>query len=77
VRPGITGLAQVSGRNALSWEEKFELDVEYVDNRGPRLDLVILWRTARSVLGRHGISEEGQATMTPFQGADAMPEGAA
>ncbi len=77
VRPGITGLAQVSGRNALSWEEKFELDVEYVDHRGPRLDLVILWRTARSVLGRHGISEEGQATMTPFLGSATEPEGAA
>ncbi len=77
VRPGITGLAQVSGRNALSWEQKFELDVEYVDSRNLRLDLVILWRTARSVLARHGISEEGQATMTPFLGPTAESEGAA
>jgi lipopolysaccharide/colanic/teichoic acid biosynthesis glycosyltransferase len=77
VRPGITGLAQVSGRNALSWEEKFALDVEYVDRRCFRLDLLILWWTVRSVLARHGISADGQATMTPFLGMVAESEGAA
>ena len=77
VRPGITGLAQVSGRNALSWEEKFALDVEYVDHRSVRLDLLILWRTVSSVLARAGISEEGQATMTPFLGTALEPDGAA
>jgi lipopolysaccharide/colanic/teichoic acid biosynthesis glycosyltransferase len=77
VRPGITGLAQVSGRNALTWDEKFALDVQYVDNRSLRLDLTILWRTVRSVLARDGISEEGQATMTPFLGTVVEQDGAA
>jgi len=69
VRPGITGLAQVSGRNAVAWEDKFALDVEYVDRRGLRLDMAILRRTVGSVLGRRGITGEGEATMTPFLGA--------
>ena len=69
VRPGVTGLAQVSGRNALSWEAKFALDVEYVDRRSLRLDLEILLRTVRSVLGRRGISGEGEATMSVFMGS--------
>src|SRR5690606_9592216 len=59
VRPGITGLAQVSGRNALRWSEKFDLDVEYVDRCSLRMDLAILWRTLRAVLRREGISAEG------------------
>lgn len=68
VRPGITGLAQVSGRNALSWEDRFDLDVEYVDNVSLLGDLRILARTVRSVVIREGISAEGEATMPRFVG---------
>ena len=68
VRPGITGWAQVNGRNAISWEEKFALDVWYVDNRSLWLDLKILWRTVRKVLVRDGISAPGDATMPKFEG---------
>lgn len=69
VLPGITGWAQVNGRNALSWEEKFALDVWYVDNRSLWLDLKILWLTVRKILVREGISAEGEATMPKFQGS--------
>lgn len=68
--PGITGLAQVNGRNALSWEEKFALDVEYVDRWSLGLDLRILAQTARAVLRREGISAEGAATMPVFVGSE-------
>jgi lipopolysaccharide/colanic/teichoic acid biosynthesis glycosyltransferase len=68
VRPGITGWAQVNGRNALSWEKKFELDVWYVDHGSLLLDLKILLLTARRVLVREGISQEGHATMERFRG---------
>lgn len=68
VLPGITGWAQVNGRNAISWEEKFRLDVWYVDHRSLRLDLKILGLTLRKVLAREGISEAGQATVTFFKG---------
>ncbi len=68
VLPGITGLAQVKGRNALSWNEKFDLDVWYVDNKSVHLDLAILWWTFRSVLGREGVSAVGSVTMPPFGG---------
>lgn len=68
VRPGVTGLAQARGRNALSWKEKFELDVEYVDRRSLRLDLQILAETVRSVLRRDGVSHEGHVTMAEFTG---------
>lgn len=68
VRPGVTGLAQVRGRNELSWEEKFKLDVWYVDHRSFRLDSSILFWTVRSVLHREGISAEGNVTMPPFVG---------
>lgn len=68
VRPGITGWAQINGRNALSWEEKFDLDVWYVDNGTFLLDLRILVRTVAKVLRREGISGEGQATMSEFPG---------
>jgi lipopolysaccharide/colanic/teichoic acid biosynthesis glycosyltransferase len=68
VRPGITGLAQVSGRNALGWSERFVLDVEYVDTLCLRLDLQILARTIPAVFLRRGISAEGSATMTEFLG---------
>ncbi|RZA29864.1 MAG: sugar transferase [Proteobacteria bacterium] len=70
VRPGITGWAQVNGRNALSWQEKFKLDVWYVDNRSMWLDLKILWMTLRKVVVREGISAAGEATMPRFTGAD-------
>lgn len=66
VRPGITGLAQASGRNALTWERKFALDVKYVDRRSLGVDLRILVATARSVLVREGISAEGHVTMSKF-----------
>lgn len=68
VRPGITGWAQVNGRNAISWEERFALDVWYVDNRSFWLDLKILAMTAGRVVAREGISERGEATMSKFQG---------
>jgi lipopolysaccharide/colanic/teichoic acid biosynthesis glycosyltransferase len=68
VRPGITGWAQVNGRNAISWEDKFKLDVWYVDNHSLRLDIKILWVTVRKVIIRDGISANGEATMTRFTG---------
>lgn len=68
VRPGVTGLAQVSGRNAIDWDRKLALDVEYVDRRSLKLDLTILWRTVASVVRRDGISAEGHVTMHEFQG---------
>lgn len=67
-RPGITGWAQVNGRNALRWDEKFALDVWYVDNRDLWLDLRIIWLTIRRVVRRDGISAAGEATMPRFQG---------
>lgn len=69
VRPGITGWAQVNGRNAVSWDERFKMDVWYVDNRSFRLDLKILWMTALKVIKREGISQEGYATMPRFTGS--------
>lgn len=68
VRPGITGWAQVNGRNALSWDEKFKLDVWYVDHRSVWLDIRILWLTVKKVLVREGISAQGEATMPKFTG---------
>ena len=68
-RPGITGWAQVNGRNALSWDEKFKLDVWYVDHRSLWLDIKILWLTVRKVLVREGISAAGEATMSKFTGS--------
>lgn len=69
VRPGMTGLAQVSGRNALTWEQKFALDVRYVDTQSLLLDMRILLKTVLSVLRRDGIQAEGHATMDEFQGS--------
>lgn len=66
VRPGITGWAQVNGRNAISWEQKFELDVWYVDNRSLALDMIILRMTILKVFKREGISAVGEATMPRF-----------
>ncbi|NPV81340.1 MAG: sugar transferase [Firmicutes bacterium] len=68
VKPGITGWAQVNGRNALTWEEKFKLDVWYVDNWSLLLDFKILWLTLVKVVKREGISAEGCATMPEFKG---------
>lgn len=68
VRPGITGWAQVNGRNAISWEQKFKYDVWYVDNRSFWLDLKILWMTFLTVLRREGISAQDHATMPVFEG---------
>lgn len=70
VRPGMTGWAQVNGRNAISWSEKFKLDVWYVDNRSMWLDVRILCLTARKVLVRDGINANGETTMSKFTGAD-------
>jgi lipopolysaccharide/colanic/teichoic acid biosynthesis glycosyltransferase len=71
VRPGITGLAQVNGRNTVEWEQRFELDVQYVDRRSLALDARILVDTVRSVVAREGISAEGHVTMRKFGEADA------
>ena len=70
VRPGITGWAQVNGRNAITWEEKFKLDVWYVDNWSPWLDIKIIGMTIWKILKREGISHPGQATMEEFMGAN-------
>jgi lipopolysaccharide/colanic/teichoic acid biosynthesis glycosyltransferase len=70
VRPGVTGWAQVNGRNAISWEDKFKLDVWYVDNRSFWLDLKILFLTVKKVLVRDGISGEGEVTMSKFTGSN-------
>ncbi|WP_137293520.1 sugar transferase [Nocardioides dongxiaopingii] len=69
VRPGVTGLAQVSGRNALTWDAKFAKDVEYVDHRSLRLDASIIARTVAQVLRRDGISADGDVTMPEFLGS--------
>lgn len=68
VPPGITGLAQISGRNAISWPDRFDLDVRYVEEASLTLDLKILVRTVLTVVRRDGISAAGEATMTPFTG---------
>ena len=69
VRPGVTGWAQVNGRNAISWDEKFKLDVWYVDNQSFWLDIKILFMTVFKVFKRDGISQEGQVTMEHFKGS--------
>ena len=69
VKPGITGWAQVNGRNAISWEEKFKLDVWYVDNQSSWLDLKILFLTVLKVFKREGISADGEVTMSKFTGS--------
>lgn len=75
VRPGITGWAQVNGRNALSWEQKFAYDVWYVEHRSFWLDMKILWLTVRQVVSRKGISAAGEATMDEFMGRREQGEG--
>ncbi|MDW7549440.1 sugar transferase [Pseudoalteromonas peptidolytica] len=74
VRPGITGWAQVNGRNAISWEEKFELDVWYVDNQSFLLDVKILFLTIKKVFVREGINESGHSTMSAFTGTKNLGE---
>jgi len=69
VRPGITGWAQVNGRNAISWDKKFELDVWYVDNQSIWLDVKILWLTVKKVIVRDGITAQDDATMPTFRGS--------
>lgn len=68
VRPGVTGWAQINGRNAISWEEKFKLDVWYVDNRNLFLDIKILFLTVKKVFVKEGISADGHVTIEPFTG---------
>ena len=68
VRPGITGWAQVNGRNAISWNEKFELDLWYVDNQSIWLDVKILWLTLKKVIRREGVNKDGHATTEYFKG---------
>ena len=68
VKPGITGWAQINGRNELTWAEKFEQDLYYVENISLKLDLIIFWKTIQNVYSRQGISGEGTETMTPFKG---------
>lgn len=68
VRPGVTGWAQINGRNALSWDEKFKLDIWYVDSRSLWLDLKIIFLTIKKVVARDGISADGEATMAKFTG---------
>lgn len=70
VRPGITGLAQVSGRNLVTWEDRFKLDVEYVNSVGLWTDIKILMRTAREVVSKRGVSADGHVTMSEFTGQD-------
>lgn len=70
VKPGVTGWAQVNGRNAISWEQKFEYDAWYVEHQSFFLDLKILWLTVKKVLVRDGISAEGSATIEKFQGSN-------
>ena len=69
VKPGITGWAQVNGRNAISWDEKFDLDVWYVDNQSIWLDIKILWMTVKKVIARDGISQSNHVTMDKFKGS--------
>ena len=73
VRPGFTGLAQVHGRNAITWEEKFDWDVQYVDNVTFLGDWKIIFKTVAIVLKHEGISAEGEATMTAFMGTKEAP----
>ncbi len=75
VRPGITGWAQINGRNATTWEERFEHDVWYVEHQSLRLDLLILLRTAGKVIRSEGVSQEGHATMPMFLGSSRSHEG--
>ena len=76
VRPGITGLAQIGGRNAISWDEKFAMDIEYVDNHDLQMDMAILFRTIGTVVSRKGIRHHGNSEMPEFLGTEAPRSGA-
>jgi sugar transferase EpsL len=69
VKPGITGWAQINGRNAISWDEKFDLDIWYVDNQSIWLDIKILWLTVKKVILRDGINQRNHVTMDKFRGS--------
>ena len=75
VRPGLTGWAQVNGRNAISWEDKFNYDVWYVDHQSFGLDMKILWMTLLKVISAEGVSQQGNVTMEKFQGQSNHPQG--
>lgn len=72
VKPGLTGLAQVSGRNTVEWDERLRLDVHYVDNHSIPGDLQLIWRTIRPVVSRNGVTESGSVSMTEFMGSEAL-----
>ena len=72
VKPGITGWAQVNGRNSLEWEEKFNLDIWYIKNRNLLLDIKIIFLTIRKVISREGIAADGEATMSKFKGTKSI-----
>jgi len=74
VRPGLTGLAQVSGRNALTWDQRFALDVWYVDHLSLATDAWILWRTTWNLITRRGVNQPGEATVLPFAGNEEISE---
>ncbi len=74
VKPGITGWAQVNGRNAISWEDKFRLDVWYVENKSLFLDMKIIWMTLGKIISRDNINAEGHSTMPRFTGSRSMDE---
>jgi len=69
VRPGVTGLAQVNGRNGIDWETRFEKDIEYVENMSLRLDAAIIWQTVRAVITRDGVTADGHVTVPVFTGS--------
>ena len=75
VKPGLTGWAQVNGRNSISWEEKFKMDVWYVDHRSIWLDFKIILKTIQKVLRREGVSQHGEATMNEFTGSAGSNDG--
>jgi sugar transferase EpsL len=75
VRPGITGWAQINGRNAISWEEKFKLDIWYVDHQSFFLDMKILWKTLLKVLKKEGIASDSHVTMPKFMGSEFQNKG--
>jgi lipopolysaccharide/colanic/teichoic acid biosynthesis glycosyltransferase len=75
VRPGITGWAQVNGRNAVDWDERFRLDVEYVDNLSLAFDMKVIWKSVKTVLFREGISSKTSVTMEKFAGSKKVANG--
>jgi len=70
VKPGITGWAQVNGRNSISWNRKFDLDIEYVDSLSPSLDIKIFWMTIVKIINREGVNQSSERPMQPFDGTN-------